>query len=145
VSYDYKANHWTFGAIMRTAGVDSGVFSNPIWFSPLGVGYNHEIGLGYEGAVIYAETGPFSLGNGDNVMSVTQLISDETTLGDVSATFTTKFHPTEAPRTYGPYLLGEPTSVRFTGRQVTMRVDAMRLADWRVGVMRFNATPRGLR
>lgn len=143
VSYNYKLNHWTFGAIARSAGVDAGVFSKPIWFSPAGIAYNHETGLSYDGAVIYAETGPFSLGNGDQVMSITQLISDETTLGDVSATFTTRFHPTETPRSYGPYLLGEPTSVRFTGRQVTMRINAMRLADWRVGVMRFNAIPRG--
>jgi len=35
--------------------------------------------------------------------------------------------------------------MRFTGRQVRMRVEAAQLADWRVGVMRLDAVPGGRR
>jgi len=35
--------------------------------------------------------------------------------------------------------MANPTSVRFTGRQVRMRVEGDRLADWRVGIMRLDA------
>ena len=145
VSYNYKENHWSTGQLSRTAGVDRGVFRRPIWFKTDGDAYNHDTGLNYEGAEVFAESGPISLGAGDNVMSATMLIPDELTQGDVSATFKTRFYPNDVERSYGPYAMANPTSVRFTGRQVRMRVDGARLADWRVGVMRLDASPGGKR
>ena len=140
VIYNYKENHWSIGQLSRTAGVDRGVFRRPIWFKTDGDAYNHDTGLNYEGADVFAESGPISLGAGDNVMSATMLIPDELTQGDVEATFKTRFHPNDVERSYGPYAMANPTSVRFTGRQVRMRVEGAKLADWRVGVMRLDAT-----
>ena len=145
VSYNYKEGHWSIGQLSRTAGVDRGVFRRPIWFKTDGDAYNHDTGLNYEGADVFAESGPISLGAGDNVMSATMLIPDENTQGDVSATFKTRFHPNDDERSYGPYTMANPTSVRFTGRQVRMRVQGERLAGWRVGVMRLEAAPGGRR
>jgi len=54
-------------------------------------------------------------------------------------------HPNDTERSYGPYTMAAPTSVRFTGRQVRMRVDGVALSDFRVGVMRLDAKPGGLR
>mgnify|MGYP003625009448 FL=1 len=139
VSYNYKENHWSIGQLSRTAGFDRGVFRRPIWLKTDGDAYNHDTGLNYEGADIFAESGPISLGAGDNVMSATMLIPDELTQGDVEATFKTRFHPNDVERSYGPYAMANPTSVRFTGRQVRMRVEGAKLADWRVGVMRLDA------
>ena len=85
------------------------------------------------------------MGNGDQVISATKLIPDEQTQGDVTATFKTKFYPNDVERTYGPYAMANPVSVRFTGRQIKMRVDGARLADWRVGIMRVDGTAGGLR
>ena len=140
VSYNYKEGHWSIGQISRTAGVDRGVFRRPIWFKTDGDAYNHDTGLNYEGAEVFAESGPISLGAGDNVMSATMLIPDELTQGDVEATFKTRFHPNDEERSYGPYAMSNPTSLRFTGRQVRMRVEGAKLADWRVGIMRLDAT-----
>jgi len=145
VSYNYKEGHWSIGQLSRTAGVDRGVFRRPIWFKTDGDAYNHDTGLNYEGADVFAESGPISLGAGDNVMSATMLIPDENIQGDVSATFKTRFHPNDDERSYGPYTMANPTSVRFTGRQVRMRVQGERLANWRVGVMRLEAAPGGRR
>ncbi len=145
VAFNYAENHWTIGEIERTAAVDSGVFRSPIWFDASGVSFDHETGLAYDGADVFVESGPISLGAGDNVMAATMLIPDEKTQGDVSATFKTRFHPNDTLRSYGPYSMANPTSVRFTGRQVVMRVDGARLADWRVGVMRLEAKAGGLR
>ena len=145
VVFNYAERHWSIGALSRTAGVDSGVFRNPIWIDASGVSHDHETGLAKNGADVFAESGPISLGAGDNVMAATMLIPDEKTQGDVSATFKTRFHPNDTLRSYGPYSMANPTSVRFTGRQVQMRVDGARLADWRVGVMRLDAKPGGLR
>lgn len=145
VAFNYVERHWSIGTLSRTAGADSGVFRNPIWFDADGVSYDHETGLAQDGADVFAESGPISLGAGDNVMVATMLIPDEKTQGDVNATFKTRFHPNDTQRSYGPYSMANPTSVRFTGRQVNVRVDGARLADWRVGIMRLDAKPGGLR
>ena len=145
VSYNYAERHWATGMIARTAGFDAGVFQQPILFSDDGIAYDHEVGLQYDGSTPFAETGPITLGNGDQVMAATMLIPDEKTQGDVTATFKTRFHPNDTERSYGPYAMSNPTDVRFTGRQIRMRVEAARLADWRVGIMRLEAKPGGMR
>ena len=142
---DHKEGFWTIGQIGRTAAVPRGVFKYPLWCDASGNLYEHEAGLDYEGATIFAESGPISLGAGDQVMSATMLIPDEGTQGDVTATFKTRFHPNDTERSYGPYTMATPTDVRFTGRQVRMRVEGERLANWRVGVMRIEAKAGGLR
>lgn len=145
VVYDYAQNVWTFGRLTRTAGIDSVVFRSPLWIAPDGVLYEHEVGFNHHGETVFAETGPISIGSGDNIMSVNRLIPDEKNLGDVSATFKTRFYPTAEERTYGPYTMSNPTSVRFSGRQVRMRVEGVENVGWRVGTMRINANARGLR
>ena len=145
VAYDYSQNVWITGDLGRTAGVDRGVFSKPMWIAADGVLYEHEVGFAYSGASPFCESGPIALGAGDQVMSVRQLIPDERTLGDVAATFKTRFYPTSEEREYGPFSMANPTSVRFTGRQVRMRVDGNNAADWRVGIMRLDAVAGGLR
>lgn len=138
VCYSVRERHWSIGSLSRTAGVDGGVFQTPIWFGGAGIAYNHEKGLNYGGAAIFAESGPVQLGAGDQVLSAVELIPDEKTQGDVTVTFSTRFHPNDAERTYGPYSMANPTPVRFTGRQATMRVTGARLADWRFGVPRLD-------
>ncbi len=145
VSFDYKQGHWVTGSLSRTCGVDRGVFRHPIMATSAGAIYDHEFGLDYEGATAFAETGPFSIGSGDNIVRVTQLIPDELTQGDVTATFKTRLYPNGAETSHGPFSMSNPTSVRFSGRQARMRVEAARPADWRVGVMRVDATQGGRR
>ena len=145
VSYDYKQGHWMTGTLSRTCGVDRGVFSHPLMMSVGGTMYDHESGLNYEGATVFAETGPFSIGSGDNLVKVTKLIPDELTQGDVSATFKTRLYPNGSETSHGPFAMANPTSVRFSGRQTRMRVEGARLADWRVGVMRVDAVAGGKR
>lgn len=146
VAYSYKYNHWHFGQMERTCGFDQGVFREPQWVSPSGVVYEHERhGLSHGTSTPYAESGPISIGNGDNVMVVNDLIPDELNQGEVNVTFKTRFYPNDTERTYGPYSTANPTSVRFTGRQVRMRVEATGNEDWRVGNMRINAIAGGKR
>ena len=147
VAYDYHENHWEIGKINRTCGVDQGVFSDPIWADEDGTLYDHEIhGFPHGDYTPYVESGPISLGNGDTVMKVNQLIGDEKTAGDVQVKFKTRFHPNDVEREYGTYSLTSiPTSVRFTGRQVRIRLEATGDEDWRVGTMRINAETGGRR
>jgi hypothetical protein len=145
VTFNYRENHWNIGALARTAGTDAGVFTYPLMVSSDGYIYEHEVGFNYDSASLYAESGPVQLGNGDNVMSVRQVVPDEANLGDAVVSFTSRLYPTGTQSSFGPYPAANPTSVRFSGRQVNMKVTGDTLADWRVGVMRLDAVPMGKR
>jgi len=145
VTYNYKEGHWSVGLLDRTAGVDRGVFDFPIWADADGDLFNHEYGFNHGSSTPFAESGSISLGNGDQIMKVTNLIPDELTQGDVKVTFKTRFHPNDTERTYGSYTMANPTPVRFSGRQIRMRIESNKLADWRAGIMRIEATAGGKR
>jgi hypothetical protein len=145
VAYNYAEGYWTIGSLARTCGVDAGVFRNPILIAPTGPIYAHETGYNYDGGEVYVESGPMQIGSGDQVVMARQLIPDERTQGDVTTTFKTRFYPNDTERSFGPYSMKAPTSVRFSGRQVSMRVVGARLADWRWGVPRVDVQPGGER
>ena len=146
VTFNYNDNTWAIGVLARTSGVDAGVYRQPIIASALNKKlYEHEIGFNYDGGEPFAESGPISIGNGDNVMAVTQMIPDEKTQGDVDATFKTRFYPNDVERTYGPFNMSNPTSLRFTGRQVRIRVEGVNADDWRVGINRLEVIQGGRR
>lgn len=148
VAYDYKENHWLIGKLSRTAGVQRGVFRYPFLaghHSGATDIYEHEVGYNVDGQSIYCETGPISLGVGDQVARITNLIPDEISQGDVNISFKTRFYPNGNETTHGPYTPNNPTSVRFTGRQFRMRVEGAQLGPWRVGNMRVDASAGGRR
>lgn len=146
VAWDYVENHWTIGTLARTAGTDRSVFRNPIMVGANGYIYDHEVGLNYDSAAPYAESGPVQIGNGDNIMYINEMIPDERNQGGVQATFKTRYYPNGDEASYGPYSLTNPTSVRFNGRQVKMRVTTTTPAtSWRVGTQRLNAVAGGRR
>ena len=145
VTFNYRENHWNIGTLARTAGTDAGVFANPLMVSTDGYIYEHEVGFAYDSASLYAESGPVQLGNGDNIMSVRQVVPDEQTLGEAVVSFKTRNYPTGTQSTFGPYTAANPTDVRFAARQVNMKVTGNTLADWRIGVMRLDAVPSGKR
>jgi hypothetical protein len=145
VTFNYRENHWNIGTLARTAGTDAGVFTNPLAVSTDGYIYEHEVGFAYDSASLYAESGPVQLGNGDNIMSVRQVVPDEQTLGEAVVSFKTRNYPTGTQSTFGPYTAANPTDVRFAARQVNVKVTGAVLADWRIGVMRLEAIPSGKR
>lgn len=107
--------------------------------------YDHEIGHNYDQQAVYAETGPLSISVGDQIAKVNSVIPDEKTQGDVQMTFKTRFHPNDTERSYGPFDPSNPTSVRFSGRQIRMRVEQDQAVDWRVGIMRLETVAGGRR
>ena len=146
VTYNYVENTWHIGELDRTAGYDRGAFRQPMMVKASDRKiYEHEVGFDYGGLTPFAETGPFMLGSGDQVMSVTDMIPDEKTKGDVDVTFKARFYPNGTERSYGPFAMSTPTSMRFTGRQVRMRVEGQRLSDWRVGINRIDVISGGRR
>ena len=147
VAYDYLEGHWLIGELSRTSGVARGVFRYPFLAghdSDSDI-YDHEVGYNFDSATTYAETGPISIGVGDQIARVTKLIPDEITQGDVDVTFKTRFYPNAAETTHGPFTPANPTSVRFSGRQLRMRVEGQRSTQWKVGNMRIDANAGGRR
>ena len=145
ITWNYRDNFWSIGSLSRTAGVNSGVFLYPQMVATDGYVYEHEVGFAYDDATVFVESGPIEIGNGDAVMNVRQVIPDEKNLGNVKATFKTRFYPTSAETTHGPFTMTNPTSVRFQGRQVSMRIEANINTNWRVGTMRLDAVAGGKR
>jgi hypothetical protein len=145
VSFNYRESHWAIGTLSRSAGTDAGVFANPILVSPNGFVYEHEVGFDYEGATLYAESGPIEIATGDRVVSVTGMVPDETTQGDVQARFSTRFYPNAPEFNHGPYSMANPTSVRVTGRQIAVKIEGVTNSNWRVGVIRLDAVLGGKR
>lgn len=145
VVYNYREGHWAIGSLARTAGTDRGVFTYPLMISSDGYIYEHEVGYSYDGSTPYAESGPYEIGNGDNIMSVRRVIPDEQTLGEVVVSFKTRMYPMATETTYGPYSAAQPTDVRFAARQVKVRYTGNVLEDWRVGVNRFDVVAMGKR
>lgn len=136
---------WTFGKIVRLSGADRGALNYPLLMGNDGFPYEHEVGFNYDGTFPYIESGPFELGNGDNVMHATSLIPDFLSYFDVTVTFKVKILPNGSEYTFGPYTLTENTDVRFTGRQAKVRFTGIHLSDWRVGTPRLDVTPGGKR
>ena len=145
VTYNYRENHWAIGSMSRTAGTDRGVYLNPLMVSADSYIYEHEVGFAYDSVAPFVESGPVEIQPGENIMNVRQLIPDEQTLGEVVVSFKTRMYPTATETTYGPYSASEPTSVRFSARQVKIRYTGAVLGDWRVGLNRLDVTPAGKR
>ena len=143
VAYNYRENFWMIGKMSRTAGVDVGAFRNPIAVAPSGTIYNHETGAMMDGAEVFAESGPLSFG--EVVATALQMFPDEKTRGEVEVTFKTRYYPNGAESSHGPYAMGLPTNLRFTGRQVAMRLDGVAETPWRVGVNQLKIQARGMR
>jgi len=141
VIFNYRENHWSTGRLSRTCGADVGIFDYPLMVDAQGHVYDHDIGHQYDNAQPYAQTGPVQFGAGDQLMVARQLVPDERTQGDVEIEFRTRPYPNGLESAYGPYQAALPTDVRFTARQVAMRVEGRRATDWRVGVVRIEAVP----
>lgn len=85
------------------------------------------------------------IGAGDQVMMVRRVLPDEKTAGDARVWFERRFFPNGPATMEGPFSLSSPTSVRFTARQVAMKVEEVKPGNWRVGTFRVDVTAGGER
>ena len=180
VALDYKENHWLIGSLSRTSGVERGVFRFMFMASietdTTNI-FEHEVGLNYSGDLVFAETGPVAIGAGDQIAKVRKVIPDEKTQGQVNLRFKTRMYPNTSRNVtkaavdafnagtasadygtvndeveYGPFDPENETDVRFSGRQIRMRIESDTDEDgdkvysrWRVGTMRLETVAGGRR
>ena len=145
VSFNFNNQSWAMGSLARTAGVDNGVFQNPIWASTDRYIYEHETGFSWDGATPFAESGALQIGDGERIMDVTGLIPDESNLGDTTVIFKTRMFPTGSETTSSSFSMANPTNVRLSARQVRIRVTSNSASDWRFGNMRIEVKPGSAR
>jgi hypothetical protein len=151
VGYNYLGNFWMLiDDYSRTHGIDRGFLEYPLAAGPNGAVYEHEKGTAYAdegGTPSYtpsAESGPFELGNGDNVMMARQFVPDEKSLGQVNVQLLGAMYPTATETTYGPFTLNNPTDLRITARQMRVKINQT-TANWRWGTPRIDLVPGGER
>ena len=122
--------------------------------TPRTVLFNHEDGYGDELPTnpvrdVRLETGPLEIANGDNVAYVERIMQDTGREDDLDPTlnsnavtmeFDVRLAPEATKETFGPYTMDTDrgyTDVRFTGRQVVMRIQQAKNELWRVGQHRL--------
>ena len=146
VIWNYKENWWSVGQLARTAWTDREVWPYPIAAGADGSLFQQEQGWTDSGmtrvGTVYAESGPFDLGNGDRLLVAKQMIPDTNVGGDGSLTYTFKLRntPTGPQTVAGPYSFTREDGymdVRFTGRQANLRVDLSADVLFQLGTLRI--------
>jgi hypothetical protein len=160
LNYADPAKPWAIGVRERTAGDPSGTMDRPTLGGPKGAGgalFIHEFGWLSDGmprapfGEVYAESGAITLGDGNNRYHVKQVIcdaepQDEGTLG---FQFAVREEPGDQA---GEFTTGLYTAmheglldVRFSGRSVRMRVEALKDAPFALGRPRLDIRQGGRR
>jgi len=145
VIWNYQDNWWSFGTMARTAWIDKGVWQHAVAGAPTGHLYQHEDGWTDSGVTrvgqVYAESGTIEIGRGERFTEVRQLIPDDCEDADcVQVSFKLRENPRSEPfATAGPYTFTQAngyTDARFAARQVEMKVEATKDADFHLGTLR---------
>lgn len=153
VIWNYRDNWWSVGYLERTAWQNKGVLSNIIVAGENSHIYEHDVGFDVLGSANrtapYITSAPIELSQGDKVVGVTRLIPDRDSdsLDALEFEFDVKFAPRLDTKTFGPYTPDDTgyTHVRFTGRQVSLRVTAVNDIEWRLGTLRAEVKEGGKR
>lgn len=142
VVFNYKEGTWTLHTLARLSGADSGIYNYPMMVSSDSFVYEHETGSTWD-ASPYAESGPYELGEGDNISRIRRIIFDEGTANDVSLYCYTRDWNNDTETTHGPFTAPNPVSVRIAGRAVRMKVVFATAGQW--GSPRFDLMTGGRR
>lgn len=149
VTWNYTTNVWMIGTLARSSAVDAGVFDFPFACDNAGILYEHEKGWTADGVArggsVFLESGPVEVGDGDRVLSVTQILPDEVTPGAFRIRLAAKFTPEGPAFNYGPYALQSYTDVRVTGREIAIKIEGVTDMDSRIGIFRADVRPGGRR
>ena len=158
LNYSDQTHPWTIGVRRRTAGDPSGTMDYPVLGGPLGSGgslFLHEYGWSDNGVPraphgdVYAESGNITLGEGDKRFHVKQVIFDAEAANGIGYRFFPREQPHDAASEYDTGLYTEIhdglMDVRFSGRSVRMRMEAMADEPWAVGRPRLEMKAGGRR
>lgn len=168
VTFNYREQVWTYGALPRTAWIDHGLREYPQAANGDGYLYNHELGTD-DGSTnpptplnAYIESAPVDIENGDRFSFIRRIIPD---VSFTNSTNTPRLDMTLKTQNYpGSNYVDGPSSevirsavvpveqytqvkdIRLRGRSVILRVESNRLGtSWRLGSPRIEIQPDGRR
>jgi hypothetical protein len=159
-NYADTGHPWAIGVRSRTAADPVGTMDYPVLggLDLAGDGYLflHEYGWSDDGmprasaGLVYAETGNIVLGEGDRRYNVTQLVLDiDPSEAAVGFRFFPREQPADAASEYDTGLYTEIhdglMDLRFSGRSIRMRMEALADAGFAVGRTRLDIKPAGSR
>jgi hypothetical protein len=161
VIFNYKENVWYFGfqsGLARTTYIDRGAIPLPIGVAADGSVYQHETGYLADGATrlgqVWASTGAAEIGDGDAVIysNMMQIDGDNLVASDGTPVLTMQLTmQMNAQKVIGqvvvPLIPNKEgyTPLRFTGRQVSFRLDILKDQDWALGKLKLDVAAGGKR
>lgn len=143
VAYNHREGHWNIlPSLRRGCWADVGAFLRPMAVSDAGVIYAQETGFTADGTPIldgrFLRSGPVEVGQGDRVIEVDQILTDEDPAGSIRLRFHQRFTPNGPTYPAGPYTVANYTDARLTARQVDVEFESVADQDFRVGVIRLD-------
>lgn len=161
IDYDYALIKILEGGIFDSILLHSVYISYDIVESTYSHIFIHEQGYTDAGTSrnddIYLETAPMEIGQGDHIAKVYRVVQDTGREDDqdpllnsdaVEVEFDYRFSPEASKQTAGPYQFDVQrgyTDVRFSGRQVVMRIKQIKDQLWRIGKYRLDFKQGGKR
>jgi hypothetical protein len=154
VKYNYVERLWDYGSLARTAWEDRGAFALPMATDPNSFLYNHETGVDADGMPMdcFAQTGYLALGEGDQFMTVKEIVPDFNTFaGQLALSVLTLDHPnSDAPVQAGPFPVAAGATANVTlkarGRGAALRLESNMLGgNFRLGDLRARIAASGRR
>ena len=113
-----------------------------------GVSTDKHPNVATENHLCFAETGAIEIGEGNQMMTVRQIITDtDAGSNGLRMQCVTADTPDETGVTQGPFTLENDgyTDCRFTGRQAFLKIESPFDQEWRFGEVRFDAAVSGKR
>jgi hypothetical protein len=156
VIFNYAEQVWSVGTLVRGAWAPADIYENPLASSVAASTsyiYKHESGTDDESSAMTCSitSGDIELPqDGNDIMYVNDFIPDfQDQAQDVTVTLKFRDHPNGTQRTEETITSATSTthaSMRARGRQVSLIVSsAATSSHWRLGDVRFNIQPDGLR
>lgn len=157
VAYNSLENCWYGGDLARTAWADSEIFDHPIGCDPSGQLFNHEDGQDADGAPMgdFVQSGYWDMSDGEMMIFADRIIPDfaDTAAGRMRGTLQimvlVQDYPNGRVVRKGPFTVtaGTPLrGLRARGRQMAIRIESVGTGgDWRLGAVRVNYQPDGMR
>jgi hypothetical protein len=147
VMTNYEEGWWAVGSLDRTAMVGADAEPYPLMTGEDRILYQHESGWtnGAPGIRdVWAESNALTLGAGDNFMEIKQALAAN---GRGYDAMTIRFYANRTPegseREFGPYSIRSNgwMDTRVSGRDVRVRLENTKNADWGIGELRLDVAP----
>lgn len=144
VKFNYKDQCWDIGQLVRTAGIDRGIFAYPMMAAATSYLYDHENGDDDDGAAMneFIVSGPLQLADGDYEMEVVAVVPDfEEIVGTLHLGLHTRHYAqgSEAEDSLTVTGSSDHISARATGRQVELHLSSSDIGTrWHLGQFTFD-------